>query len=548
MIFSLFRKNAKVLGISIVMSLVTVFAALAVPLMTRKIFSDVREINLTNILILIGILIFNYTIQIIFIFFRENYAIRFNRDNLGAFLRRLFHVRYDKMLESGNSALIDRLANFSNSIYLFLMGDFNNLLASSLIIVGSLIFVFMENVVYGIMMFVMLPVTFFGYKLLNKELCRRSMKLSQVTGRSMQDIRNIYENPDFLKQFDDFEGIARLVDGKIRDMYIAHAEINKFAGSVSRALSLLNEFVQNAILIFLSYQVAEGRVQIGSLVIFTLVMNIYFSAVYSLNGVNLSFTNLRALKTFYDDEILGCAEEEDRQPEQQEALTSVSFEHPVIQVGEGTFSYPISASFSAGDIVLVEGESGAGKSTLIRSLMRVRDTQGITVNGRPLDSIPIREMRRRTAYVPQQASLITASLRENILVDTRKDPALDKKILSLPILRPILKTKDLDSAIFKNGENLSGGEKQRVAIARALMKDADIYIFDEVTSNLDGESQEAFFQSFIDNLNGKLVFIISHDEKVRRFANKTLSFPAPPKKEGLPSGGAETAETATQEN
>ncbi|MDO5716317.1 MAG: ABC transporter ATP-binding protein [Tissierellia bacterium] len=522
--FSVFRRNKRVFTISIVMSLVTVVAALAIPFMTQKIFSHESELNSKNILTLLGILLFNYVVQIIFIFFKENFAVRFNRDNLGAFLEKLFHVRYDKMLKEGNSSLIDRLASLSNTIYLFLMTDLNTFIASILIIIGSLIFVFRENVLYGALMFIMLPVTYFGYKALNKELTKRSMTLSQVASRNFQDIRNIYENPDFLKQHESFDGFGRLVDGKIRDIYVAHADINKFAGSVSRALGFLNDFVQNGILILLSFQVATGKVQIASLVLFTLVMNIYFSAVYNLNGVNLNYTNLKALRTFYQTDILGNQEDREGLIPLQEPIQTISFSSPEVQLEDARFTYAVEDSFSTGDVVYVEGESGSGKSTLIRSLLRVRETKGISVNGKDLNGVSIEDMRARTAYVPQQASIITATLRENILVDTVKDSALDEKILSLPILEPILQTKTLDTDILKNGENLSGGEKQRVAIARALMKDADIYIFDEVTSNLDGESQEAFFESFIGNLKGKIVFIISHDEKVRRFANRTLKF------------------------
>lgn len=348
------------------------------------------------------------------------------------------------------------------------------------------------------------------------------MTLSKVTSKNFQDIRNIYGNPDFIKQFDSFKGINNMVNQKLNAIYVAHADINKFAGSVSRSLSFINDFVQNALLILLTYDLAMGRVQIGSLVIFTIVTNIYFQAVYSLNGININYVNLKALKTFIDDDIIAFQEKPAEDSIGLSEINSISFSNPVIKVDDMDFKFDVQAEFKAGDIVNIDGASGSGKSTLIRSLLGIRDSNGISINQMPLDDINKSNLRARIAYVPQNPSIISGSLRENILVDTYKDAGVDAKIRSLEILQPVLESKDLDTEIFQNGDNLSGGEKQRVSIARGLLKDADVYIFDEVTSNLDGESQEEFFSSFINQLDNKIVFIISHDEKVKKFAKTSI--------------------------
>ena len=54
------------------------------------------------------------------------------------------------------------------------------------------------------------------------------------------------------------------------------------------------------------------------------------------------------------------------------------------------------------------------------------------------------------------------------------------------------------------------------------MRNADVYIFDEITSNLDSESQEDFFSNSIKDIDNKIVFIISHDKKVQKYCNKTM--------------------------
>lgn len=104
----------------------------------------------------------------------------------------------------------------------------------------------------------------------------------------------------------------------------------------------------------------------------------------------------------------------------------------------------------------------------------------------------------------------------------RENAAVDQKILGLKILTPIFATKNLDTEILRNGENLSAGEKQRVAIARSLMKEADVYILDEITNNLDDVSQVEFFNELMADLARKIIFIISHDKSVEAFTNKKL--------------------------
>lgn len=516
------KRNKSILIVSVIMSLITVLSTLAIPFMTSKIFGDAIYLNKKNVLILLGILVLNYVIQIAFIFLKENFAIKFNTEHLNSLLHKLFNLQYDKMLKEGTPSLIERLATYTNTFYLFLMSDLNTIIASSLIIVGSLYFIFKQNIIYGFIMFAMLPITFFGYKALNKKLTKKSMTLSKVTSKNFQDIRNIYGNPDFIKQFDSFKGINNMVNQKLNAIYVAHADINKFAGSVSRSLSFINDFVQNALLILLTYDLAMGRVQIGSLVIFTIVTNIYFQAVYSLNGININYVNLKALKTFIDDDIIAFQEKPAEDSIGLSEINSISFSNPVIKVDDMDFKFDVQADFKPGDIVNIDGASGSGKSTLIRSLLGIRDTSGISINQMPLDDINKSNLRARIAYGPQNPSIISGSLRENILVDTYKDADVDAKIRSLEILQPVLESKNLDTEIFQNGDNLSGGEKQRVSIARGLLKDADVYIFDEVTSNLDGESQEEFFSSFINHLDNKIVFIISHDEKVKKFAKTSI--------------------------
>lgn len=522
MLKEIFRKNRKFMLLSVATSLIASLATLAIPFLSNRLFAQVADIQLINVLLVVGVMLGSYFFQVLLILLRENAAVNVNEKNLRQFLDKLFHVEYDTMIATGNNNLIDKVAALTNSIYQFMLNDVIQLVSAVVIITGSLFWLYRENLFYGLAVSCLIPTTFFGYKLLNKELGRRSKKLQAVTSKNFQDIMSIYEQPDFVKQQVHFSGIEHLMAQRIQEIYQAHAEINRFAGTSSQIINFLNTFVENAILLLISYQVAIGKTQVGSLVVFTLVISIFFDAVYSLNHLNLNYTRLKVNTAFYQEEISGNLETTTGTP--VTTIEKLAFKAPTVTVGDTKFSYPLTAQFTPGDVVYLAGKSGAGKSTLVRALLNVRPVTGITINELPLNQLDKGTLRGRIAYVPQSASLIPGTLRENILVDTQQSPEVDAKIQQLNILQPLWQNKSLDTLILRNGENLSGGEKQRVAIARALLQEADVYIFDEVTSNLDGTSQEIFFSEFIASLEKKIVFIISHDEGVAQYANRRLTF------------------------
>lgn len=86
----------------------------------------------------------------------------------------------------------------------------------------------------------------------------------------------------------------------------------------------------------------------------------------------------------------------------------------------------------------------------------------------------------------------------------------------------ILKNHGLDEKLLDQGSNLSGGEKQRVMLARLLKEDYDVIILDEVTSNIDKESQDIILNTILNRMKNKIVFMISHDTTIKDFCNSNI--------------------------
>lgn len=154
----------------------------------------------------------------------------------------------------------------------------------------------------------------------------------------------------------------------------------------------------------------------------------------------------------------------------------------------------ISLSIPSGKITVLQGQSGAGKTTIVDLLLGLHEPSSgdIRIDGRSLRDLSLQAWRSNIGYVPQELSLLHASLRDNIALG---NTALSDKdvfeALQLADARDFVATlpDGLDSNAGEMGSRLSGGQRQRIAIARALVGRPKLLILDEVTSALDPETE-----------------------------------------------------------
>lgn len=197
---------------------------------------------------------------------------------------------------------------------------------------------------------------------------------------------------------------------------------------------------------------------------------------------------------------------------------------PVLCFERVTFTYPgrkqpalhdVSFSLEPGEITAVVGASGAGKTTLARLLMRAHDPDAgaITLGGHDLRSLSGSQRTTLLSHVAQDTTLFDGTIRENLLlaapyasedelvVATRAAHA-HRFIERLP--------QGYDTAIGDRGARLSGGERQRMAIARALLKQAPIVVLDEVTANVDPESERGIQDGISALCRGRTILLVAH--------------------------------------
>lgn len=182
-----------------------------------------------------------------------------------------------------------------------------------------------------------------------------------------------------------------------------------------------------------------------------------------------------------------------------------------------------------GEILFVLGPSGSGKTTLLNLIGGIDSiSEGkIIVCGEDLNSCSVKELtqyrRERLSFVFQFYSLIpTLTVLENVEL-TMELMKFPRRKLREEAKKFVAKV-GLKDRLNNFPSQLSGGERQRVAIARALAKDPDIFLVDEPTGQLDQETGVkivSLIREIAKNQN-KTVILVTHDEELKRFADRII--------------------------
>ncbi len=177
-------------------------------------------------------------------------------------------------------------------------------------------------------------------------------------------------------------------------------------------------------------------------------------------------------------------------------------------LSDGNFDAP------TGSFTGIVGESGSGKSTLAGILSgRLAGYSGeVMVGGVPLASVSPTSLAETVTVVPFASYLFKGTVRSNLLMADPQatDEELWEALESCCVADFVREIGGLDAEIAEEGKNLSGGQRQRIALARALLHDTPVYIFDEATSNVDAESEQAIVQVIHQLAERKTVVMISH--------------------------------------
>lgn len=268
------------------------------------------------------------------------------------------------------------------------------------------------------------------------------------------------------------------------------------------------------------YLIADGNLSLGGLIASVILTSRVLAPMAQVANLATHYHQAnRALKTISAIMQLPVEQEADKTYLQPENISgelefdSVSFSYP----GQATKALDnVSIKIAPGEHVGIIGRTGSGKSTLGKLVVGLyAENDGfVRIDGLDVRQISPKVLRTNIAYVPQEFTLFSGTMRENIELG-RENLVSDDQIIAVADLSGVMSIvkhhpSGFDMHIGERGSGLSGGQRQSVAIARAILTNANILVMDEPSNSMDNSTESLLKNKLRNFINDKTFILITH--------------------------------------
>ena len=157
----------------VVIALIQAVTGLVAPIMMQVWVKQNVQIGFTHILIITSVMVLSLVLSLIITFMRENFAKKFNVDNVMSMTKDFFHLKYDVINSKGVQTLQNKIMDSANSIYVYLTGDSVRIWACVFTIAVVLLALFLENWVIALILFLLIPINYLGFIGINMTLYKK---------------------------------------------------------------------------------------------------------------------------------------------------------------------------------------------------------------------------------------------------------------------------------------------------------------------------------------------------------------------------------------
>ncbi len=407
----------------------------------------------------------------------------------------------------------DTIKSIFTSIALSLVMDISMAVITGIILFRMNAMLFSISLFMALVSILLVLVYKQPYKRINEESMAQSAALNSQMIESLRGIETVKCNANEQTELDNLE----------RE-YMKSLKISLRSSRISTTQGLISSFISTGFSMLTTYvgisQVLNGEMTLGGFMAFSTLSSYFTSPLSNLIGLQMQIQeasiSMKRLTEIMDYPAENETAEGMEQSEMEKVEGDIEFKDVTFRYGNRAPALDhVSFTIPAGKKVALVGSSGSGKSTITKLLLKYYDPEDgeIDVNGVNLAEYSNHSVRRAIAYVPQNVELFSKTIYDNIRI-SRMDATLDevkeaaKKADAHEFIRhlPLQYNTYLEEA----GNGLSGGEKQRIALARAFLKDSNLYILDESTSNLDFATETLIFNMIYEQLADRSMLIVAH--------------------------------------
>ena len=444
----------------------------------------------------------------------------FGTELRNALMRKINTFSHKEIDQFGTATLITRATNDINQMQLALAMLIRLVIRAPFLSIGSLIMAIYVSPKLALVFAVLLPLFclilyFIMTKTipLYKNVQTKVDRLTQVVSENLSGVRVIRAFARSKKE----KQRAEDVSDELAKSYIRVANLSALT---TPATSLIMNAGILIILYVGGFQVNTGSLMQGEvLALINYIMQMLLALIIVANLVVIftkSAASAARINEVLDTDVSVVENESPTYLTAIENQTAIQFENVSFKYAAASANAleNIEFNLSKGQILGVTGPTGSGKSTLINLIPRFYDVTAGTllINGTNVNEFDLQSLRRSIGYVPQNSSLFTGTIAENLRWG-KADATEAELQMALEIAQSadfVASLKDgLNSPVFEGGKNFSGGQRQRLTIARALVSQPDILILDDSLSALDYQTDLNLRRALASRLTNTTVVIVS---------------------------------------
>ncbi len=439
------------------------------------------------------------------------------RDNLFAHLETL-DVEYYNEHKTGD--LMTRFTSDLNAVRMAIgpavIAAFDATVMTVMVIGQMIVYVDIRLTLAAVvpMLFIAAGELYYG-KIMQKRYRERQEAVSDLTDFVQESFSGVRVVKAFVRERAQIREFAK-VNNKAKEKNL---NIARMESIVMPLLDVVIGISSLLTLIYGGYLALNGEITVGRFVAFNqYIMMLVWPMIACGEAINMFSQGGASMRRI--QEVL----EEKPEIANQEGVQEIGEIKGAIRFNHLTFIHrghseptlkDIHLNVPAGTTLAIIGRTGNGKSTLVNLLLHLYNTKPnmIFIDGKDINTIPLKTLRENIAYVPQDNFLFSDTLKSNIafgtdsaemeeIVKATKTACIHDNIIAFP--------DGYETIVGERGVTLSGGQKQRSSIARAIKKNAPILILDDALSAVDTDTEEQILANLKENRKGKTTILIAH--------------------------------------
>lgn len=445
-------------------------------------------------------------------------------------------IGYLSTNESGS--IVSRFSNDVEAVGSLFTNGIVSMIVDAFKIVGIVISIWLFSYKLGILALLIIPVVYFLTRAFQRKMLKAQRLYRVLTAKVNNHIPESINNIQMIKSFAKEEYMEEKYVNYLDESYEAMNKINFYDSIFSPIILILRAVVVALVVILSSDQLSFLGLSIGSVAAAIELINNIFSPIENL-GMELQNIQQSIAGIYRIDEFLNEEEETEKDPNL--TYDKIVNDNLNIEIKNVDFSYitgeqileNISLNINYKESVTFAGRTGAGKTTLFKLILGLLEPSSgsVTLSNVKVSEIPNHEKRKIFGYVEQSFSFIKGSVAEQISL---KDESISKEDIENAMkfvgLHDYIITFEKGYDTVASPHLFSQGQMQLLSIARAIVTSPPIMLLDEITANLDSETEEKIISVLKSASSERTLLSISHRlssiltcDRIIKLENKSIA-------------------------